>query len=91
MTVYLIHFDHPYHHARHYLGYADNLAARLHEHIQGNGARLMEVIALAGIGWQVARTWQGDRKLERRLKNWHKSPDLCPICSPDTWQRHANF
>jgi predicted GIY-YIG superfamily endonuclease len=69
MTVYLIHFDRPYCHARHYLGFADNLAARLNEHSRGDGARLMEVIALAGIGWQVARTWSGDRKLEHRLKN----------------------
>ena len=80
MTVYLIHFDEPYRHARHYLGVAQNLDNRLAEHRQGSGARLMQVVGEAGIGWQVARTWTGDRKLERHLKNRHDAPGLCPLC-----------
>ncbi len=55
-TVYLIHFDKPYRHARHYLGYTDDLDARLAAHANSNGARLMEVIVEAGITWQLART-----------------------------------
>lgn len=78
--VYLLHFDKPYKHARHYLGSTDDLPARLERHRAGNGARLIEVISAAGIGFVLARTWEGGRKLERRLKNWHNSPDLCPIC-----------
>jgi hypothetical protein len=35
----------------------------------------------AGIGFEVARTWDGDRRLERRLKNQRNAPArLCPIC-----------
>jgi len=81
-TIYLLHFDTPYKHARHYLGWTGRgeLAARLAEHRAGRGARLLEVVAGAGIGWQLAATWCGDRNEERRLKNWHKSPQLCPIC-----------
>jgi predicted GIY-YIG superfamily endonuclease len=86
-TVYLIHFDrpigdldNPHGQARHYLGYTDDLETRLEAHRQGNGARLMEVITERGIGWAVTRTWCGDRGLERRLKNRHNSPKLCPIC-----------
>ena len=80
--VYLIHFDTPYKHARHYLGFTHDLDARLEQHRQGNGARLIEVIAEHGITWRLARTWEGERELERRLKNWHNSPRLCPICNP---------
>jgi hypothetical protein len=45
------------------------------------GARLMEVVTDAKIDWKVARTWNGDRKLERRLKNRHNAPALCPRCA----------
>lgn len=68
-TVYLIHFDRPYRHAHHYTGWtAGALDARLKQHEHGAGARLMAVIAEAGIGWTLARTWQGWRARERQLK-----------------------
>lgn len=80
-VVYLLHFDRPYKHAAHYLGYAVDLDARIEEHRKGQGARLVEVIIEAGHDFVVARTWlNGTRKLERKLKNWHKSSQLCPIC-----------
>ncbi|MGD9101432.1 MAG: endonuclease [Anaerolineae bacterium] len=87
-TVYLLHFDRPYAHAKHYLGYAADLDARLAQHASGNcvvslpngGARLLQVVAEAGIGWTLARTWLGGRELERRLKRQKNSPRLCPIC-----------
>ena len=78
--VYLLHFERPYRHARHYLGYAKNVDERLRAHRVGAGARLMEVVTEAGIGFTLARTWRGDRKLERRLKNQHNAPRLCPVC-----------
>ena len=53
--VYLIHFHTAYKHARHYLGHTIDLPARLQAHRDGRGARLMEVITLAGITWQLAR------------------------------------
>ena len=84
MTVYLIHFDQPLSHAQHYLGYARSVSARLAEHRAGDGARIMQVVREQGITWRLARTWpQGDRTLERRLKRWHKSRQLCPICRED--------
>lgn len=80
MTVYLLHFDEPYRHARHYLGSADDLAARLKRHRAGAGARLIEVVTKSGIGFALARTWPGGREEERRLKARHNAPRLCPIC-----------
>ena len=81
-TVYLIHFSTPYKHARHYLGYSAKLSQRQACHMAGNGARLIQVINEAGISWSVVRTWAGNRSAERRLKNFHNSPDLCPTCNP---------
>ena len=49
-TVYLLHFDQPYKHARHYIGWAVNLTARLAAHERGYGARLLAVVRDAGIG-----------------------------------------
>jgi predicted GIY-YIG superfamily endonuclease len=89
-TVYLIHFDRPIGdpgnprgQAQHYLGWTSDLEARLEAHRSGNGSRLMEVIAERGIGWRLARTWHGDRGLERKLKDRHNSPKLCPICQQE--------
>lgn len=82
--VYLLHFETKFHHAQHYLGYTESetsLHTRLEHHRHGSGARLMAAVSQAGIAWQVARKWpEGDRFLERRLKNRHKSSELCPIC-----------
>lgn len=80
MACYLIHFLEPYHHAKHYLGWSPEVQARINAHLHGKGARLTEVVHAAGIGMVWVRVWEdGDRKLERKLKNRH-SPQLCPIC-----------
>jgi predicted GIY-YIG superfamily endonuclease len=81
-TVYLIHLDTPYKHARHYTGWTTDLDARLEAHRAGRGARLMEVIKTAGISWRLARTWPGGRDRERAIKDRHEAPKLCPECSP---------
>ena len=79
-TVYLLHFDRPYRHARHYTGWTTNLAGRLAEHAAGRGAHLLAVIASQGIGWRLARTWPGTRSLERALKRQGGASRRCPIC-----------
>lgn len=48
--VYLIHFERPYQHARHYIGYTDNLDQRIHDHeCTAHGARLLQVVREAGM------------------------------------------
>lgn len=81
--VYLLHFERPYAHARHYLGWASDLDARLRAHASGNGARLVEVVTQAGINWECVRVWDGDRELERQLKRRHDAAVLCPLCAPE--------
>lgn len=80
-VVYLLHFDRAYKHARHYLGTTINLAERIERHRSGQGARLVEVITAAGIGFQCVRTWKGGRKKERSLKRLHNGAKLCPVCT----------
>jgi predicted GIY-YIG superfamily endonuclease len=87
--VYLLHFARPYRHARHYLGWTDDLEERLARHRDGRGARLLAVVTEAGIEWTVARVWDGSRALERRLKSWHKARALCPLCREEVHGRHA--
>jgi predicted GIY-YIG superfamily endonuclease len=78
--IYLLHFSGAYKHARHYIGFTTDLQARLDAHNKGAGARLLEVITGAGIGFELARTWQGTRKTERALKNQKNAPRFCPVC-----------
>jgi predicted GIY-YIG superfamily endonuclease len=80
-SVYLLHFDVPFGHAKHYTGWARALDARLAHHATGNGARLTAVVRSAGIGWSLARTWTGvDRYFERSLKRRGGASRQCPIC-----------
>jgi putative endonuclease len=88
MCVYLLHYaepigdlNNPRGQAQHYLGFSDDLEQRLEAHRHGNGAALPAAFAAQGIPFIVARVWtDGDRTLERRLKNWHKHSQLCPVC-----------
>lgn len=80
-TVYLLHFATPYKHARHYMGWALDLNARLADHAAGHGARLLAVIQAAGIEWSLARTWPGaSRGRERQLKRQGGAARRCPMC-----------
>jgi predicted GIY-YIG superfamily endonuclease len=80
VSVYLIHFEKPYKHARHYLGWSDQLAFRLAHHKSGTGANLLRVVNEAGIKWAMVRVWPGGSRVdERKLKN-HSSTRHCPVC-----------
>lgn len=85
VVVYLICFDRPLRHARHYLGSAADLDARLEAHRKGTGAKLMAAVMRAGIGWRVVRTWEAadGRAEEKRLKKWENNRKLCPVCMGD--------
>lgn len=85
-TVYLLHFDRPFGHSRHYLGSTDNLGRRIRQHgrvreIPAEGyVPFMARVAAEGIRFVVARLWKGDRREERRLKQQGSRARLCPIC-----------
>lgn len=79
-VVYLLHLDPPYKHARHYLGWTQDLAQRLERHRAGTGARLIEVATQAGSAFRLARTWEGTRTRERQIKRQGGASRCCPIC-----------
>lgn len=91
MTVYLVHLDPPYQHAKHYLGFtkhragmtvAESVASRLDYHQRGQGSRLLRAAVAAGCVLKVTRIWDaGSRDDERRLKCQSSTP-YCPICNP---------
>ena len=85
--VYLLHFDRSYRHARHYIGFTQNLEQRLSEHRAGRGSPLIAAAIADGIDFQLAAVWEGDRHDERRLyRQKNARARLCPICvaSDDT-------
>lgn len=92
-TVYLLHFQTPYKHARHYLGWTKNdLQLRLNHHANGTGAGLTRAASEAGIPWVTARIWENaTHDFERKLHSRNENPSLCPICNPDGWSRLANL
>ena len=81
-TVYLLHFERPFGHAKHYLGKSKHLSKRLAHHRNGTGANLMRHVKNAGIDWLCVRTWKGGSELERRLKQSGHSR-RCPVCNPN--------
>jgi predicted GIY-YIG superfamily endonuclease len=70
--------------ARHYIGWAHNVKARVYHHRKGQGAAITRAARQRSIGLKVARVWYGqDRAFERQLKNQKNATRLCPICNPD--------
>jgi hypothetical protein len=118
MTVYLLHLDQPLPrgvsnrgtplNAAHYIGWTNDLIARIDEHVSttweplseplitedgkkiagvkhGPGARFLGVCNFKGIPWRLARIWEGkeaDPRWEKRVKSYHASGLLCPVCNP---------
>jgi predicted GIY-YIG superfamily endonuclease len=87
-VIYLLHFDRPYRHARHYTGWTEDLLDRLDRHAAGRGARLVEVIWQAGIGFTLVRVCEGTRRRERAIKNDGGAARYCPACTSRPWNGH---
>ena len=80
-VIYMLHFDQPYRHAKHYVGWTDDLFDRLDTHAKGHGARLVAVIWQAGIGFTLIRICEGTRYTERAIKNAGGAVRYCPACT----------
>ena len=80
--VYLIHFQSKLHHAQHYIGFVEtDLLHRIELHLSNKGAKLLAAVNNHGIEWKVVRVWlEGDRRMERKLKNYKKARCFCPVC-----------
>lgn len=88
-VCYLVHLIPAYRHARHYLGTAEDLPARLRRHALGRGSRLLAAALAAGGDFELVRLWPGAWELERVLKRRKASPRLlCPACPTRAQARH---
>ena len=87
-VIYMLHFDRPYRHARHYTGWTTDLLDRLDQHAKGAGARLVAVIWHAGIGFTLIRICEGTRRNERAIKNAGGAVRFCPACTRHPWSGH---
>lgn len=82
VDLYLLHFDTPYKHAKHYLGIAySGIENRIEDHRNGRGANITKVLKANNITFTVAKTWlQVPRKSEMKMKG-RGLTEYCPICS----------
>ena len=84
--LYVIHFDRPYKHAKHYTGIAIDVEKRMKEHSGGYGAKLMKAIKENNIGFRYNiigeyPDYSSAKSEEKRLKTKVKQPKkYCPIC-----------
>jgi predicted GIY-YIG superfamily endonuclease len=79
--IYLIHFDIKLHHTQHYLGWVENdLEKRFKLHCSGGGAKILRRCNEMGIGYKIVATFEGDRNLERKMKNTNNLKQYCPCC-----------
>jgi len=84
MSTYILHFNTPLAHARHYVGCSAHIRHRINQHNKGNGSRITQVCVERGIEFVLARVFKGkDRKFERKLKRTHSVRDYCPLCMGD--------
>jgi predicted GIY-YIG superfamily endonuclease len=80
-TTYLLHFDRPYRHARHYTGWTTDLKGRLDAHRRGDGSKFMRYVRAAGIRFTLARVWPNTTKdREDSVKHRGGASRFCPEC-----------
>lgn len=81
--LYLLHFEPPYRHAGHYLGYSRDISARIAEHLAA-GAKsspLVRAALASGSTVLLAASMPGlGRTDERRLKRQGGLSRHCPLC-----------
>lgn len=92
MAVYILHFDPPYLHARHYVGFSEDVPGRFDTHSRGRGSPLVKAALRSGSTVTVAHVWEeGDRTFERKIKNAKSTPRFCPICKNSKGGHHAHY
>jgi len=93
MTVYILHLESPFHHARHYTGFSKNgrtLKVRVGHHENGTArCKFTDALHRNGIHFTLARIFkQADRNFERKLKKTHNVSRYCPVCNPENWRNY---
>jgi len=82
-AVYVLHFDPPFQHAAHYIGFTEHedVATRLVEHLNGRGSPLVKAAVAVGSHVEIAHVFvNGTRTFERRIKNRADVGRWCRCC-----------
>ena len=84
-SIYLLHFDEPFGHARHYLGFAPEgkVEERLAKHGTSKGANLLKHVKRAGISWVLAKVWHNKTRNDERSKKGNGHARRCPLCKAE--------
>jgi hypothetical protein len=89
-TVYLLHFDTPFRHARHYIGFSIDVDKRLEDQLRGNGARLVRHALAAGISITLAQEFPNTSiRFELKMKNRGGAAKWCPVCKKENALRSS--
>lgn len=87
--VYLFHFHrrlgnlrNPRAQAQHYVGFAEDLEARLAEHRAGRGAKIVAAAVERGIDFTIF-SWPACLAVEKQIKRRKETRVFCPICCAD--------
>src|SRR5574342_235466 len=96
---YLIHFKYGVGRSRHYLGrtHTTPLERLTRHHLNGDGAKLIDIARkIPDNEFTIARTWHTDTYeasyvLEKVLKSRHQYSKFCPVCTPETAMKSANY
>lgn len=87
MAVYILHFEKKFYHTQHYIGWTkgnsiEAVQKRLKTHLSGKGSKIVRSVVASGIKIEVATIFiNGDRKLERKLKDKKNAKQFCSICN----------
>src|SRR5512142_1788858 len=90
--IYVLHFEPPLKHARHYVGFAESkrtLRARIEHHLAGSGAKIVAAAVAAGCTVTMTASFEGTRDDERRIKKGGHGPSVCPVCRAEYNRRAA--
>ena len=92
--IYVLHFDPPYRHAGHYVGWTKDadVTRRVREHLEQTGRRPSRLVAAAigaGCVIRLAASFEGSIEDEQRIKKGHGAKRICPICKGEYNARSA--
>jgi predicted GIY-YIG superfamily endonuclease len=84
--VYLFHFNSPLGNlanrraqAQHYLGFSDDLDARIAKQLAGRGAKLVAAALKQGLVFELYH-WPAPLATEKLIKKYKKTSAFCPAC-----------
>jgi hypothetical protein len=85
-TVYLFHFSaplgnlsNPRAQARHYLGFTEDLDARIAKHLAGKGAKIVAAALKQGLVFEIYH-WPAPLATEKLIKRRKETHVFCPAC-----------